>query len=97
MTNFDKWKVIKYIAFSFIALMFVVLTIQFVNLAKLNSENNSKTNQINQLTQELQEKSEFEESLRNSYDRFVEKTAKEDLNMKYSDEEVIVGKTSEND
>lgn len=92
MTNFDKWKVVKYIAIAFIALMTVVLTIQFVNLAKLSRENYSTTSEIATLTEELQQKTEFEQSLKSNYDGYVEQKAKENLNMKNPNEEVVVGK-----
>lgn len=92
MTELDKWKVVKYIAFAFIALMTVVLTIQFVNLAKLNRENYSTTSEINTLNEELQQKTEFEQTLKANYEGYVEEQAKENLNMKNPNEEVVIGK-----
>lgn len=92
MTEQNKWKVVKYIAFAFISLMAVVLTVQFINLAKLNRENYSTTNEISTLTEELQQKTEFEQSLKANYEGYVEEKAKENLNMKNSNEEVVVGR-----
>lgn len=90
MTSVDKWKVIKYIAFAVIFLMAVVLIIQFINLAKLQNESNALNSSIKQMEQELQDKTDYKNSLENN-PSYIEDTAKGKFNMKYKDEDVLVG------
>lgn len=92
MSNVDKWKVIKYIAFAVIALMFVVLVAQYVNLGKLSSENNRLNAELVSKTEELASKEQQQENISQNYDQFVEDEAKEKYNMKNNDEQVIEAK-----
>lgn len=89
MTNLDKWKVVKYIAFAVIVLMSVVLVIQFVNLAKLQNENWELSQEYQTMQQELADKTAYKQELENN-PAYVQDTAKEKYNMKNSNEEVIV-------
>lgn len=89
MTNLDKWKVVKYIAFAIIVLMSVVLVIQFVNLSKLQKESWKLNQEYQTMQQELADKTAYKQELENN-PSYVQDTAKEKYNMKNSNEEVIV-------
>lgn len=89
MTNLDKWKVAKYIAFAVIVLMSVVLVIQFVNLSKLQKENWELNQEYQTMQQELADKTAYKQELENN-PSYVQDTAKEKYNMKNSNEEIVV-------
>lgn len=92
MSSVDKWKVIKYIAFAIIALMFVVLVVQYVNLGRLSRENARLNGELNTVSQELSDKEQKKEEITNKYSQFVEDEAKEKYGMKNNDESVVEAK-----
>ena len=92
MSSVDKWKVVKYIAFAIIALMFVVLVVQYVNLGGLSRENARLSSELNSVSQELASKEQKWEEISNKRDQFVEDEAKEKYDMKHQDEDVIQAK-----
>lgn len=92
MSSVDKWKVVKYIAFAIIALMFVVLVVQYVNLGGLSRENTRLSNELNSVSQELANKEQKKEEIEKNYNQYVEDEAKEKYDMKHQDEDVIQAK-----
>lgn len=92
MSSVDKWKVIKYIAFAIIALMFVVLVVQYVNLGRLSRENARLNGELNTVSQELSDKEQKKEEITNKYSQYVEDEAKEKYGMKNNDESVVEAK-----
>lgn len=92
MSSVDKWKVIKYIAFAIIALMFVVLVVQYVNLGGLSRKNARLSSELNSVSQELANKEQKKEEIEKNYNQFVEDEAKEKYDMKHQDEDVIQAK-----
>ena len=92
MSSVDKWKVVKYIAFAIIALMFVVIVVQYVNLGGLSRENTRLSNELNSVSQELASKEQQKEDIEKNYNQFVEDEAKEKYDMKNNDEQVVEAK-----
>ena len=92
MSSVDKWKVVKYIAFAVIALMFVVLVVQYVNLGGLSRENVRLSSELNTVSQELNNKEQKKEEIEKNYNQYVEDEAKEKYDMKNQDEDVVQAK-----
>lgn len=92
MSSVDKWKVVKYIAFAIIALMFVVLVVQYVNLGGLSRKNARLSSELNSVSQELAGKEQKKEEIEKNYNQFVEDEAKEKYDMKNQNEDVIQAK-----
>ena len=92
MSSVDKWKVVKYIAFAIIVLMFVVLVVQYVNLGGLSRENARLSSELNSVSQELAGKEQKKEEIEKNYNQFVEDEAKEKYDMKNQNEDVIKAK-----
>lgn len=86
------WIFIKYLAYSIIAILGIVLLVQYINLAQLTHTNSSLIQQANSLQQEYNQKSDLESDLEENYNQYIEDEAKENQNMKNENEEVIVGK-----
>ena len=88
--NSRIWKFLKYLSFTIIAIMAVVLLAQYINLAVLNGKNDSLQNSLQTDINTLEQKEKLLEDI--STDQFIEDQAKENLGMKDDDEEVIIGK-----
>lgn len=86
------WKFVKYLAFCVMAILGVVLLVQYISLAQLNNKNANLKQDYNNAQIEYNEKNEYKNNLEENYNQFVEDQSKENNNMKYGDEEVIVGK-----
>lgn len=91
MQNSRIWIFLKYLSFVVIIVMAIVLIAQYINLAQLNGKNNNLLNDLNVATNELEQKQQTKTNLENNYNEFVEDQAKENLNMKDENEEVIIG------
>ena len=85
--NSRIWKFLKYLSFTIIAIMAVVLLAQYINLAVLNGKNDSLQNSLQTDINTLEQKEKLLEDI--STDQFIEDQAKENLGMKDDDEEVI--------
>ena len=90
--NTKLWNIIKYIAISIIAIMFIILTVQFVSLGSLNNKNNSLSKELEDLSNQYIQKQETKNNLENNYSQFVEDECKEKYDMKNEKEEVLVAR-----
>ncbi len=90
--NTKLWNIIKYIAISIIAIMFIILTVQFVSLGSLNNKNNTLSKELEDLSNQYIQKQETKNNLENNYSQFVEDECKEKYDMKNEKEEVLVVK-----
>lgn len=90
--NTKLWNIIKYIAISIIAIMFIILTVQFVSLGSLNNKNNTLSKELEDLSNQYIQKQETKNNLENNYSQFVEDECKEKYDMKNEKEEVLVAK-----
>ena len=90
--NTKVWNIIKYIAISIIAIMFIILTVQFVSLGSLNNKNNTLSKELEDLSNQYIQKQETKNNLENNYSQFVEDECKEKYDMKNEKEEVLVAR-----
>ena len=90
--NTKLWNIIKYIAISIIAIMFIILTVQFVSLGSLNNKNNTLSKELEDLSNQYIQKQVTKNNLENNYSQFVEDECKEKYDMKNEKEEVLVVK-----
>lgn len=90
--NTKLWNIIKYIAISIIAIMFIILTVQFVSLGSLNNKNNTLSKELEDLSNQYIQKQETKNNLENNYSQFVEDECKEKYDMKNEKEEVLVAR-----
>ena len=90
--NTKLWNIIKDIAISIIAIMFIILTVQFVSLGSLNNKNNTLSKELEDLSNQYIQKQETKNNLENNYSQFVEDECKEKYDMKNEKEEVLVVK-----
>lgn len=89
MDSSRVWKFVKYLAFSVMIVLGVVLLVQYISLAKLTNQSNALDSEYSKAQTEYNEKSDFKKDLEDNYNQYVEDKCKENENMKYDNEEVL--------